>query len=298
MRVWTIGLMNCIMGISLSMSIVVAGVVSMGQAGFYAIGAYTAAILTTRASIGFPFTLVAGGLLAGLAGIALAFPSLRLRGMYFMLTTMAFGEVIRLIALNWTSLTRGPIGITGIPGILPGPSDPGPSGYYLVALALACATFGFCEFIAGSDYGLLCRSMRDDDTAATVCGMNVPVLRISAAALACFWAGTAGAFYAHLYSFVSPDPFSGGLSLSLLVISMLGSLIGPLITRRQSFLGTAAAAILLTWLLEFLRFMREFRMAFYGLIMILLVVMQPQFQAATRAMALRVRPKERSSHAS
>ena len=296
-RVWTVGLMNAIIGISLSMSIAIAGVVSMGQAGFYAIGAYTTAILATRYGLGAPMTLVAGGLLAAVAGVILAAPSLRLRGMYFMLTTMAFGEVVRLIILNWSSLTRGPMGITGIPGISLFGLDLTLNGYYFAALVIAALCFYFSESISGSDYGLLCKSMRDDDVAASVAGMNVPVLRISAAALACFWAGVAGGLYAHLYSFVSPTPFHGGLSLSILVISMLGSLLGPLITRRASYIGTAAAAIILTWLLEFLRFMQEYRMAFYGLVMLFLVVMQPKIQAAIRSMSGYISRQERSQDA-
>lgn len=296
-RVWTIAFLSCVMAISLSMAIAVAGVVSMGQAGFYAIGAYTAAILATRAGIGFPVTLLIGGLLAAAAGVLLAMPALRLRGMYFMLTTMAFGEVVRLVALNWTSLTRGPIGITGIPGVILGGSEVSVRGYYLVGLALAGLAFAVCEYIAGSDYGLLCKSMRDDDVAASVCGMNVPMLRTTAAALACFWAGTAGALHAHMYSFVSPTPFHTGLSLSLLVISMLGALLGPMLTKRPSFVGTAAAAVLLTWLLEFLRFMQQYRMALYGVAMVLLVVMQPGLQGLVRSARLDVLRRRRPDHA-
>ena len=276
-RVWIIAFISCVMGISLSMSIAVAGVVSLGQAGFYAIGAYTAAILGTRLGVGFPYTMLIAGLLAAAAGGVLAAPAVRLRGMYFMLTTLAFGEVVRLLALNWTSLTRGPIGITGIPGISFGGQELSVTGYYLAALALAGLALVACEYVAASDYGLLCRSMRDDDLAAAICGMNVPLLRTTAASLACFWAGAAGAFYAHMYSFVSPTPFNTGLSLSLLVISMLGALLGPLLASKHRFIGTAVAAISLTWLLEGLRFVQEYRMAFYGLAMVLLVVMQPRF---------------------
>jgi branched-chain amino acid transport system permease protein len=125
--------------------------------------------------------------------------------------------------------------------------------------------------------------MREDDLSAATVGMNVPPLRISAAALACFWAGVAGGLYAHLYSFVSPMPFNGGLSLTLLVISMLGSLLGPLLTRKANYLGTVLAAVVLTWALEFLRFLQEYRMAVYGSIMVLLIVMQPQLQALIRS---------------
>jgi branched-chain amino acid transport system permease protein len=296
-RVWTVALMNAILGISLSMSTAIAGVVSMGQAGFYAIGAYATAILSTRAGIGAPLTLLIGGLLAGAFGVVLAAPSLRLRGMYFMLTTMAFGEVVRLVALNWDSMTHGPMGITGIPGLSLFGQPLSVAGYFWATLLVTVACFLFCEYISSSDYGLACRSMRDDDTAAAIVGMNVPALRISAAALACFWAGVAGSLYAHLYSFVSPSPFNGGLSLTVLVISMLGSLIGPMFTRRVSYLGTLLAAVLLSWSLEALRFMQEYRMAFYGLFMLLLVVLQPQITGAAKAITSRLSRKERSTNA-
>ena len=294
-RVWTLAMMNAILAMSLSMSIIIAGVVSMGQAGFYAIGAYTAAVLSTRLGIGAPWTLLFGGLLAALAGILLAAPSLRLRGMYFMLTTMAFGEVVRLVALNWMSLTRGPMGIAGIRGITIFGRTLSVGEYYWTTLFVAMICYFFCEFISRSDYGLACKSMRDDDLAASVIGMNVPLLRISAASLACLWAGIVGALYAHLYSFVSPTPFHGGLSLTILVISMLGSLVGPILSRRASYLGTFVSAIVLTWLLEGLRFLQEYRMAFYGLIMLLLVVMQPQVQALARSLSSRFSGKERSA---
>jgi branched-chain amino acid transport system permease protein len=137
--------------------------------------------------------------------------------------------------------------------------------------------------------------MRDDDLAASVLGMNVPVLRISAAALACLWAGIVGALYAHLYSFVSPTPFNAWLSLTILVISMLGGLLGPVFSGRASYIGTFIAAIVLTWLLEGLRFLQEYRMAFYGLFMLLLVVFQPQVQALARSLGSHFPGKERSA---
>ncbi len=233
-RVWTVAMMNAILAMSLSMSIIIAGVVSLGQAAFYAIGAYTAAIVSTRLGIGAPWTLLLGGLLAALAGTLLAAPSLRLRGMYFMLSTMAFGEVVRLAALNWTGLTHGPMGIAGIQGIRIFGHALSITEYYWTTMFVTVVCYYFCEFISGSDYGLACKSMRDDDLAASIIGMNVPVLRISAAALACFWAGIAGGLYAHLYAFVSPTPFHTGLSLTILVISMLGSLLGPVFSRRAT----------------------------------------------------------------
>jgi len=294
-RVWTVAMMNAILAMSLSMSISIAGVVSMGQAGFYAIGAYTAAVLSTRLGMGAPWTLLFGGLLAALAGILLAAPSLRLRGMYFMLTTMAFGEVVRLVALNWTGLTRGPMGIAGIQGIAIFGRPLSVREYYWTTLLVAVMCYYFCEFISRSDYGLACKSMRDDDLAASVLGMNVPVLRISAAALACLWAGIVGALYAHLYSFVSPTPFNTWLSLTILVISMLGSLLDPVFSRRASYIGTFISAIVLTWLLEGLRFLQEYRMAFYGLFMLLLVVFQPQVRALARSFGSYFSGKERSS---
>jgi branched-chain amino acid transport system permease protein len=296
-RVWTVAMMNAILAMSLSMSLSIAGVVSLGQAAFYAIGAYTAAVLSTRLGIGAPWTLLLGGILAAFAGTLLAAPSLRLRGMYFMLSTMAFGEVVRLAALNWTGLTHGPMGITGIQGIRIFGRALSITEYYWTALFVAVVCYYFCEFISRSDYGLACKSMRDDDLAASVIGMNVPVLRISAAAMACFWAGIAGALYAHLYSFVSPTPFNTGLSLTILVISMLGALLGPVFGRRASYVGTFVSAIVLTWLLEGLRFLQEYRMAFYGLIMLLLVVMQPQVQALARSFSSHFSNKERSAGA-
>jgi branched-chain amino acid transport system permease protein len=294
-RVWTVAMMNAILAMSLSMSISVAGVVSMGQAGFYAIGAYTAAVLSTRLGMGAPWTLLLGGVLAALAGILLAAPSLRLRGMYFMLTTMAFGEVVRLAALNWTGLTHGPMGIAGVQGIAIFGRPLSVRGYYWTTLLIAVMCYYFCEFISRSDYGLACKSMRDDDLAASVLGMNVPVLRISAAALACLWAGIVGGLYAHLYSFVSPTPFNAWLSLTILVISMLGSLLDPIFSRRASYIGTFISAIVLTWLLEGLRFLREYRMAFYGLFMLLLVVLQPQVHALARSLGSHFSGKERPS---
>jgi branched-chain amino acid transport system permease protein len=294
-RVWTVAMMNAILAMSLSMSISIAGVVSMGQAGFYAIGAYTAAVLSTRLGMGAPWTLLLGGVLAALAGILLAAPSLRLRGMYFMLTTMAFGEVVRLVALNWTGLTHGPMGIAGVQGIAIFGRPLSVRGYYWTTLLIAVMCYYFCEFISRSDYGLACKSMRDDDLAASVLGMNVPVLRISAAALACLWAGIVGGLYAHLYSFVSPTPFNAWLSLTILVISMLGSLLDPIFSRRASYIGTFISAIVLTWLLEGLRFLREYRMAFYGLFMLLLVVLQPQVHALARSLGSHFSGKERPS---
>lgn len=285
MRVYVSSYINMMLTISLSMTMGLAGLVSFGHAGFFAVGAYSAAILNTTFGVPPALTLLAAGLLSAGLGWLVALTSVRVRGLYFALATMAFGEVVRLTLINWTSLTRGVMGIAGITR----PSLLGASftinQYYYLALLLVVIAYLVGTHLSRSDFGLACFSLRADDLAASCMGIDVFSMRTVAAALSAFGAGVAGAFYAHFYTFVSPAPFNMGLSLQIMVMAIVALVLSLSFRVRRVYLSAICVALAMTWLPELLRFMASYRMAFYGGLIVLVVLINPYLQRLGEALS-------------
>lgn len=245
-----------------------------GMAAFYAVGAYSSAILSTRLHISFWLTMPMAGLIAATAGFILGLPSLRLRKFFLAITTIAFGEVVRLIILNWVSLTRGPMGITGIP--IPKPINL-PFGYtvlfnnkvsfYYLTLLLVIVIVISIKSIMNSPVGRAFLATRDDEDAAQTCGIDTRKYKLLSFVLAAFFAGIAGAMYAHYFKYISPNSFGfteSAMAVTTALVGGLGTIAGPVV-----------GGILLTAAPEFLRALADYRLIIYGATLLITLAFWP-----------------------
>lgn len=245
------------------------GLLSLGHAGFYGIGAYTAALTAHAWHWPFWLTIPAAGLAATVAGVLLALPTMRLVGIYFAVATLGVGEIIHLTLLNWVGFTRGPMGISAIPSIsMPGVFAGGDiANYYAVALALAFAAF-VIHRLTHSYYGNALRSLREDDQCAEAMGLDVVRIKIEVFAFSCFFAGVAGALWAHTTNYISPGDFRFSESILILAMVVVGGL--------GSMPGAMIGAVLLIGLPEVLRVIGDYRMIVVGLVMFLSILFLPR----------------------
>jgi len=245
------------------------GLMSLGHAGFYGIGAYTAALLATKLHWPFLLTLPAAGAVTAFFGILLALPTMRLIGIYFAVATLGLGEIIHLTLLNWVGFTRGPMGISAIPGIsfegLFSASDI--VNYYAVALTAVAAAFVLGR-LTHSYYGNALRAVREDDQCAAAMGLNVVRLKIQSFAFACFFAGVAGGLWAHTTGYISPGDFRFSESILILAMMVVGGL--------GSLPGAVLGAVILLGLPEVLRPVGDYRMIVVGAVMFLSILFLPR----------------------
>jgi branched-chain amino acid transport system permease protein len=245
------------------------GLFSFGHAAFYGIGAYTAAILATRYGWPFWLTFPAAGVVAAAAGAAIALPTLRLKGIFLALVTIGFQEIVFLVTMNWVSLTRGPMGIPRIPPpALPGVEFRSNAEFYYLVLLVDVVVIFVLARLVRSRVGRTFIAIREDELAAQSCGIAVFRAKVLAFTIATFFAGVAGAFFAHHARFVSADSFrldETFLILTMLIVGGMGSLAGPVI-----------GAVALVILPEVFRFLAEYRGVVYGLILIGVILFRPQ----------------------
>lgn len=230
---------------------------TLGTGGFMALGAYSSVFFTTQTGMPFSFAVLIGGLLAGGAALIIGLPVLRLRGDYFMLATFAFTEVVRVIALNWESVTGGAIGIVGIPRYT--------ETWQLALLAIAAVYFAYA--LRRSHFGRSIAAIRQDDVMSQTMGINVLAHRLTLFGASAFVCGIAGAMAAHLNFFIGPTDF--GLLRSVDALSY------PILGGFNALLGPLVGAIFTTLLPEFLRFSNQWREILMGLLVILVVLYLP-----------------------
>jgi branched-chain amino acid transport system permease protein len=238
----------------------------LGHAGFMAVGAYTAAKISIVCSslvapvltpLVFVAALLAGGLLAALAGLAVGVPTLRLRGDYLAIVTLGFGEIIRVLLQNMESVGAAS-GLKNIPH----------STNFFWAWALAAITVFVVTAIVNSTYGRGFIAVHDDEIAASSVGINPVRYKVTAFVFGAFFAGIAGGLYAHHKQFLSPTGFDFLKSIDIVMMVILGGM--------GRTVGVIIAAILLTLLPEFLRSFAEYRMIIYSLLIIVLMIVRPQ----------------------
>lgn len=222
--------------LSVSLNIVMgyAGQISLGHAGFFGIGAYTSALLTSGSS-GLAFWPCFGlaGVLAGLVGVCVGLPTLRLRGHYLALATLGFGEIMRQLFLNWRAVTHGMDGV----GNIPAPSVGGfafdtNERFFYLGLGVLLAVLLLVSRFDKSIFGLKLRAIRDAELAAGASGVNVTLGKVGALGVSAAIAGLAGSLYAHLLAYISPDVFSFDLTaqlLAMVVIGGAGTVFGPVL---------------------------------------------------------------------
>src|SRR5947209_561010 len=233
---------NVILAASLRPSLT-CGQLNIGHSAFMSIGAYASALLAKNLAVPFEVSMLCGALLAAVVGLAIGYPSLRLRGVYFAMVTVAFVEVIRLIAQLWVSLTRGMSGLSGIPKPhLLGVTLATKASQYYLALFLMLLTLLILWKLESSRLGLIWKSIGMADNLAQSLGVNIANHKLLAFMLGCFFAGVAGAFYAHFIRFLFPPEFGFLMATNILVYNYVGG--------RGHFAGAIVGAIFLSLLSE------------------------------------------------
>jgi branched-chain amino acid transport system permease protein len=300
-------LIYVMLGWGLNIVVGLAGLLDLGYVAFYAVGAYSYALLANSFGLSFWILLPVAGCLAAFWGILLGFPVLRLRGDYLAIVTLAFGEIIRLILINWVPVTNGYAGISSIPrptffGIPFNASDEGFAArfglefspvyrtvflYYLI-LALALVTAALTVRLRRLPIGRAWEALREDEIACRSLGINTTNTKLTAFAMGAMFAGFAGSFFAARQGFISPESFTFMESAVIVAIVVLGGM--------GSLLGVAIAAVMMiggTEIMRELDFLKavfgsdfdptQYRMLLFGFAMVLIMVWRPRGLIATRA---------------
>jgi branched-chain amino acid transport system permease protein len=265
-HVFALVLINIILAASLRPSLN-CGQLNIGHSAFMCVGAYTSALLAKHYALPFELTLLAGALLATVVGLIVGYPSLRLRGVYFAMVTVAFVEVIRLIAAIWVPLTRGNSGLSGIPKPnLLGITLVSKSSQYYLAVGLTALALFILWRLERSRLGLTWRSIGLADNLAQSLGVNVAAHKLLAFAVGCFFAGVAGAFYAHFIRFLFPPEFGFLVATNILVYNFVGG--------RGHFVGPIVGATFLSLLSEPFRG-SAYETIFFSIAMLLTILFLP-----------------------
>ena len=246
-----------------------AGQLNLGQAAFASIGAYTTGILMLRFDLSYWLVMPLSGLNAAFFGLLLGIPTLRLRGLYLGIATMGFSEIVRLVLLTWTDLTRGPMGLPGVPSPFIGPYEiESKTDYYYLILVFLALTIAAIQRLVHSRVGKAWMAIREDETAAMAMGIDTAHYKVMAFAIGAFFAGIAGSFYAVYISFVSPDAFKmmdSYLIFAMPAVGGMGTAAGPLI-----------GALIVYVLPEITRVFAEYRLLWVGALMVAVMVTQPR----------------------
>lgn len=266
-QVITLAGVNAIMALSVNVVCGITGQLSLGQAGFQAIGAYAVILLTTNAHIPLPISIVLAGIISAIFGFLIGFPTLKLEGDYLAIVTLAFGEIIRVVLLNQKSWTGGPNGIQFSTAFTTSLDWGATIAFVSVIGTLVLLIVALQNFLR-STYGRAIMSVREDEIAANSNGISVFRYKMIGFVIASFIGGIGGALYAPLIGFVKPDLASFNNSVNHLIYVVLGGM--------GSVTGSIISAFVLTVLQEFLRFLRDYRLLIYPLILICMMLFRPQ----------------------
>ena len=258
---------NVILATSLNLISGITGQLCLGHAGFMAIGAYASAIISTKLEMNFFLAVLVGGIVAAAFSLLVGIPTLKLKGDYFAITTLAFGEIIRVLLLNF-DYVGGARGFTGIPM----------KTTFTVAFIAMALTVIAVRNIAKSSQGRAMISIRENEIAAEAMGVNTTKYKIMAFVIAAFFAGVAGALYAHNTSYIAPSSFDFMKSVEIVTFVVFGGM--------GSLTGGIVATGVLTYLPEILRDFAEYRMIIYSLALIILMIFRPQGLLGTKEINL------------
>lgn len=234
----------------------VTGQFSFGHAAFLSIGAYSSALMSIHLGTPFLLNVLCGGLMAALWGVILGFPSLRLTGDYLGITTLGFGEIVRVVFINM-KITGGAGGLAGIPR----------ETNIVIVYTIVALTIWALYRIQNSRFGRALVAIREDEIAAESMGINPLLYKIKGFALGTFFAGISGALFAHMIQYLNPSDFGFSRSFEILNYVVLGGL--------GSIPGTILGTLVLTLAPEFLRFVQEYRMLIYGALMVTMMIFRP-----------------------
>ena len=282
LQVVNIAILNAIVVLGLNFVTGWTGQVNFGQAAFYGLGAYTTA-LASRAGAPWIVTPALSALAAAAAGLVLAVPTLRLRTYYLAMTTIGFGEIVRLVIVHWEPVTGGTSGLRAIPGItlLGVPLEGQVAHYYLLLGVLALGALCAAR-IRASALGRAMIATRDSEIAAELSGVDTARTKLTALVIAAVYAGIAGCLYASSIRYISPDSFTSTQAVLLMTMLIVGG--------AGSIPGSIAGAVGLTILPEFLRFMGQWYLVLYGAGVVAVIALAPGGLAAGVSALSRRRP--------
>lgn len=254
-------LINVVLAASLNVTVGCLGQITLGHAGFMSVGAYTSALLTKHAIVsgisGYIVALLVGGLIAGIIGLIIGIPALRLNGDYLAIITLAFGEIIRVL-IEYFKFTGGAQGLTGIPRV---------NNFNLIYI-ICVGSVILMYSIMTSRHGRAILAIRENEIASEASGINTTYYKTFAFVLSAVFAGIAGGIYAHNLGVLGAKQFDYNYSINILVMVVLGGM--------GSFTGSILSAIVLTILPEALRSFAEYRMILYPLILIIMMLFRPK----------------------
>lgn len=295
------------LGWGLNIVVGLAGLLDLGYVAFYAIGAYSYALLAQYFGFSFWMCLPLAGILAAFWGIILGFPVLRLRGDYLAIVTLAFGEIIRIVLLNWYQFTGGPDGISGIPrpsffgitfkrGVEGNFADVFGLDYstihrimflYFLILALALITNFVTNRLRRLPIGRAWEALREDEIACRSLGLNTTSIKLTAFAIGAMFAGFAGSFFATRQGFISPESFTFIESALILAIVVLGGM--------GSQIGVVIASIAMIGGFEVFREAEQYRMLIFGFAMVFIMIWRPRGLISTRIPSIFLKEKKKVS---
>lgn len=270
-NIMTTALIYVMLGLGLNIVVGLAGLLDLGYVAFYAVGAYSYALLNYHFGLSFWLALPIGAALGAFFGILLGFPVLRLRGDYLAIVTLGFGEIIRIILENWNEFSFGPSGIANIP-------RPGFLGIefslqgattfmYFLMIVLTLFTVFVVNRLQNSRIGRAWIALREDEIACQAMGIDKTKTKLTAFALGATWAGMVGVVFAAKTTFINPASFTVWESIIILCIVVLGGM--------GSVIGVVFGALILILLPEYLRAFSEYRMLIFGAVLIIMMVFRP-----------------------
>lgn len=270
-NIMTTALMYVVLGLGLNIVVGLAGLLDLGYVAFYAVGAYSYALLNHHFGLGFWAVLPIGGILAAIFGILLGIPVLRLRGDYLAIVTLGFGEIIRLVLENWGEFSKGPSGISNIArpgffGIDLSLNEAITYTYYLMVVFVIVTIF-FVNRLQDLRLGRAWIALREDEIACQAMGIDKMKTKLVAFSLGAFWAGIIGVMFAAKTTFINPASFTfleSAIILSIVVLGGMGSIVGVIL-----------GALVLILLPEYLRELSEYRMLAFGAALVAMMVFRP-----------------------
>jgi len=269
-RILTMISLYSMLSLSLNLLTGFTGLVSIGHAGFCAVGGYTSALMWQYLGLPWLVTAICGMIMAGIVGLMLAAPTSRLSGSYLTIATLGFGEIVKMIALNWQSFTGGPLGVNHIerPEFFGITLTTFNGGFFYLSLIMTVLITLLVYRIVNSKMGRAFMAIRDDSLAAIMMGVDVTAYKMKSFVISAAIAGLGGAFYVHFVRFLDPNTFNFDISIIIISIVILGG--------TGSILGSFLGAALLISFPEILRFASEYRFIIYGLILVLMMRFKPE----------------------
>ena len=267
-QILTMGGINAVIAISVNMVTGIVGQLTLGQCAFEAIGAYSVIIFTQDVGLPLPVAMLVAPFLAAIFGFVIGFPTLKLEGDYLAIVTLAFGEIVRVVLVNLKAVTGGPNGKSFKYSFMRDDLFWGPAMSYLVSIGMLVILIVLLQNFLHSTYGRAIKAIREDEIAANSTGISVFKYKMIGFVIASFIGGLGGALYAPIVGFIKPDIASFNNSVNMLIYVVLGGM--------GSISGTVIAAFVLTAIQEALRFLGNYRLLFYPVVLIIVMLFRPQ----------------------